>query len=75
MNRLGFFSFLMVIASIISFLILRGPNEFDDGYYHSRDTFAIGYCICGAIKEVIVGKLGRFIKWRNLGFCIFPSVS
>ncbi|WP_077618367.1 hypothetical protein [Bacillus sinesaloumensis] len=26
MNKLGFFSFLMVIASIISFLILRGPN-------------------------------------------------
>ncbi|MEH7226674.1 hypothetical protein V7112_22990 [Bacillus sp. JJ1566] len=26
MNKLGFFSFLMVIGSIISFLILRGPN-------------------------------------------------
>lgn len=26
MNKLGFLSFLMVIASIISFLIIRGPN-------------------------------------------------
>lgn len=26
MNKYGIFSFLMVIASVISFLILRGPN-------------------------------------------------
>lgn len=26
MNKLGFLSFLMVIVSIISFLIIRGPN-------------------------------------------------
>ena len=26
MNKLGFLSFLMVIASITSFLIIRGPN-------------------------------------------------
>lgn len=26
MNKLGFLAFLMVIASIISFLIIRGPN-------------------------------------------------
>ena len=26
MNKLGFLSVLMVIASIISFLIIRGPN-------------------------------------------------
>ena len=26
MNKLGFLSFLMVIASISSFLIIRGPN-------------------------------------------------
>ena len=76
MNKLGFLSFLMVIASISSFLIIRGPNaNLMMAIIIIRDTFAIGHCICGTIKEVVVRNIGCFIKWRSLGFCIFPSAS
>ena len=74
MNKLGFLSFIMVIASIIAFFIIRGPNaNLMMAIIILGGIFAIRHCICDTIKKVVVRNIRCFIKWRSLSFCIFIS--
>ena len=66
MNKLGFLSFLMVIASIISFLIIRGPNA----------NLMMGIIILGTLSllGIVFAVLSK--KWLSgiLGFLLNGGV-
>ena len=72
MNKLGFFSFLMVIASIISFLILRGPNANLMMAIIILGTFSLlGIVFAVLSKKWLSGILGVLLNGGVLVFVFF----
>jgi hypothetical protein len=55
MNKCGVFSFLMVIASVVSFFLLRGPNA----------DLSTGIIVLGSLSLIGVGFAVLSKKWLS----------
>jgi hypothetical protein len=71
MNKWGFLSFLMVIASILSFLIIRGPNANLLMAIIILGTFSLlGVVFAGLSKKWLTGILGVLLNGIILA-CVY----
>jgi hypothetical protein len=65
MNKFGVFSFLMVIASVVSFFLLRGPNA---GIIVLGSLSIIGVLLAVLSKKWLSGILGILLNGAVLTF-------
>ena len=76
MNKLGFLSFLMVIVSIISFLIIRGPNAnlmMAVIILGTLSLFGIVFAVLS--KKWLSGILGVLLNGGVLAFAYFLLIA
>lgn len=69
MNKFGIFSFLMVIASVVSFFLLRGPNaDLSTGIIVLGSLSLIGVVMAVLSKKWLSGILGVLLNGVVLTF-------
>jgi hypothetical protein len=76
MNKLGVFSFLMVIASVVSFFLLRGPNaDLSTGIIVLGSLSLIGVVLAVLSKKWLSGILGVLLNGAVLTFAFLLLLS
>jgi hypothetical protein len=69
MNKFGIFSLLMVIASVVAFFLLRGPNaELTTGIIVLGSLSLIGVVLAVLSKKWLSGILGVLLNGTVLIF-------
>jgi hypothetical protein len=69
MNKFGVFSFLMVIASVVSFFLLRGPKaDLSTGIIVLGSLSIIGVVLAILSKKWLSGILGVLLNGAVLTF-------